>query len=241
MKQLKKVWQFSMPELLSTMGGLAALGLFGILLVFIIVKIGGAEIDDYAMMGGFLAFMPWVLLEIWVGMVNYGKNFGMMVSMSRTRKEFYGTYLVTSIINSCLKMLVIVGIVLLEKAVAAAFYKGLACELDLSSFILDYRVIIGAILLSVGLRMLFGVLYLKYQMIMFWVLWGLTMFAGLGLNMLSKVLHNPSMEKVTAFFVKLIEKIAQAGGLVHVLLLAAVSAIMVFAAGMINRKQAVKC
>lgn len=239
MKQLKKVWQFSLPELLQSLGLIAGCGLFAILLVFVIVSV--AKSDDYALLAGFFAFLVWVLMELWGGMMHFGKTFAMMVSMSRTRKEFFGAYVLSNLFNNCIKMAVTVGIVLLEKAMIGYYCKGLVCELDLSGFILDYRVIVATILLSLGIRMLFGVLYLKYQMVIFWILWGLTMCSGLLINLFAKALHNPSVNKVAGFVIGLAEKFVAAGGLVQIVIIGVIFGVMTAIAGILTGKQAVKC
>lgn len=239
MKQLKKVWQFTLPELLQSLGLIAGCGLFAVLLVLVIV--GVAETDDYALLAGFFAFLVWVLMELWGGMVHFGKVFSMMVSMSRTRKEFFGAYVLSNLFNNCIKMAATVGIVLLEKAVIGYFCKGLVCDMDFSSFILDYRVLVATVLLAVGVRMLFGVLFLKYQMVIFWVLWGITMCSGLLINVFSKALHNPSVNKVAEFVIGLVEKIVAAGGLVQIVIIGVVFGVMTAIAGILTGKQAVKC
>ncbi len=239
MKQLKEVWQFTLPELLKSLGLIAGSGLFGVLLVFIIVCL--AKSDDYALMGGFFAFLVWVLMEIWVGMNNFGKTFAMMVSMSRTRKGFFSAYLLCNFFYNCVKMAVVVGVVLMEKAVIGSYCEGLVCELDLSSFVLDYRVFVATVLLTLGIRMLLGVLYLKYQMVIFWILWGLTMCSGLLINMFAKALHNPSVNKMAEFIIGLGEKIASAGGLVQVMIIGVIFGVMTAIAGILTGKQAVKC
>ena len=239
MKQLRKVWRFTLPELLQNLCFIIGSGIFGILIVFLIVKI--AKTDDYAAFAGFFAFLMWGLTEIWTGMVCFGKNFAMMVSMSRTRKEFFGAYLLSNFVGNCIKAAAVVGITFLEKVWQNSYYEGLTCDLDISGFLFDYRVIIATVLLALGLRMLLGVLYLKYQMIIFWVLWGLTMCGGLFAGTISKVVHGETSNIVVETLMGLAEKFMAAGGLIQIMIIGVIFGVMTAIAGILTSKQAVKC
>lgn len=239
MKQLRKVWRFTLPELLQNLCFIIGSGIFGILIVLLIVKI--AKTDDYAAFAGFFAFLMWGLTEIWTGMVCFGKNFAMMISMSRTRKEFFGAYLLCNFVGNCIKAAAVVGITFLEKVWQNSYYEGLTCDLDISGFLFDYRVIIATVLLALGLKMLLGVLYLRYQMIIFWVLWGLTMVGGMLFSMFGRMRHNGSVSKIADTVAGLAEKFLTAGGLVQIMIIGVIFGIMTAVAGILTSKQAVKC
>ena len=239
MKQLKKVWRFTLPELLRNLGVICGSGMFAMLLVFMIVKIG--KTDDFAAFAGFFAFLMWVLTEIWTGMVYFGKNFAMMISMSRTRKEFFGAYLLCNFVGNCIKAAAVVGIVYLEKVWQNVYCEGLVRELDLSGFCFDYRVLVATVLLALGLKMLLGVLYLRYQMIIFWVLWGLTMAGGMLFTLFGRMRHNGAVSKIADAVAGLAEKFMTAGGLVQIMIIGVIFGIMTAVAGILTSKQAVKC
>ena len=239
MKQVKKMWQFTLPELTQYLMLIAGFGLFVILLIFVGVNI--AKPDDYVLLAGFFTFFVWILFEVWGGMVHFGQTFTMIISMGRTRKEFFGAYLLCNLFNNCMKMAVIVGCVLLEKVLIGASCEGLVCETDLSSFVLDYRVIVAAVLLTLGLKMLLGVLYLKYQMTVFWILWGVTMCAVPLSNLIAKRLHNHSLNKVADFILELARKFAAAGGFIQIMTIGIIFGVLTAIAGIMTGKQAVKC
>lgn len=239
MKEFGKVWKFTARELLLKLLVLTACGLLGIVFVFAVVKI--VKTDDYALLSGFMVFFIWLLLEVWGGMIQFEKDFGMMISMNRTRKSFFWNYLCSNLINNVIKAGVAAGFAALDLVVARNLYGNLACDLDMSSFVLDYRVLVAAVLLSTGLRMLLGVLYLRYGLILFWIVWGIMVGGGWLIGFISDKLHEQSFQWLTTFFADIAKNIVSAGGVIQVAAIGVIFGLLTAVAGILTGKQAVKC
>lgn len=193
----------------------------------------------YALMGSFMAYMLYVMLAIWVGMVACGKDFCLMISMGRTRKEFLGTYVVANLINNMLAMGAILLIYVAESRIAEVLYPGMELAIDMGAFLFDIRTIIATVLLVSAFKLLFGMLYLKFQMKMFWAVWALVMLAGGGLRMFSRIKESAVGGTVVSAALSGIMWIARLGIVMQLGLIVAVFLIFTGVAGAFLRKQTV--
>lgn len=243
-KRLRNAWLFSAEELLQSLIIILVTWMLGMGMVLVVVKIAQATGDTdntYALMGSFMAYLCWIMIDIWVGMVACGKHFGLMVSMSRTRKEFLGTYILTGLINNSLKMGTILVLYQAEHSIADWLYPGMTRDLDMGAFLWDYRLIVGTILLTLALRLLTGGLYLKFQMKVFWVIWALFMLAGALMRMVPNMIENggETGRKIVDILQSGAAAIVSAGMAAHLGIIVAMFLILTGIARLLLKKQAV--
>lgn len=233
LKQIKNTWIYMTKEFLQILGVTVTTGLATIVLVFIIVAcITSKDERTYAMFGAMFAFMMFLFISIFVGILQCQSEFDMMISMGRTRKEFFISYAVVNLINTGIVLAVIVGLTYLEQGVAAVFYRGYTCEIDFAWLVLNAKVLLGAWLLVPAVRLFGGALCIIFKMKVFWVLWAAMMLFGVWLRM------TPSGTGKSEF-IALAGKIKRMGNIWQIIIMAVIAAVLFAASYFLLRKRRV--
>lgn len=236
-KEIKNTWCFLSEELFIQMI-CVAVGILGCLLMLFIEKVGMAneEKQTWFLLGTVLAFTCCVMLGTITGMINYGTSFNMMVTMGRTRKEFYVANFVSSIVNNLLGMAAILLFAALERGFGMLVYQEAEYE-AIEGFLFDFRVIIAYVLGMAVLRMVLGALFLRFGNKLMWVIWGICILVGIMAKGISRAVESKNavmlwLQEAGKGFLHL-EKVLQ------VFIMLAVSAVLVVGAWLLTRKRAV--
>lgn len=237
MKKLWEVWKMNKSELLITLGSMLVGMVFGSVMVALIVLLAD-DVDSYALMGTFMAFVVWVAVIVFVGAFSLERRFGMAVAMGETRKSFLINQWLIMAFNTLLEILVIVVMNTVEKAIGERLYN-LPCDFDVVSQIIDYRLILAAVVTVPSASMFLGMLIAKFQRKAFWGIWVFWMAGSVGMSRLSHLAHmNP--DGVLAKMADTLAASATAMGMTGAALLAVlIGAVMMTVSVAVLRRQAV--
>lgn len=237
MKKLWEVWKMNKSELLITLGSMLVGMVFGSVMVALIVLLAD-DVDSYALMGTFMAFVVWVAVIVFVGAFSLERRFSMAVAMGETRKSFLINQWLIMAFNTLLDILVIVVMNTVEKAIGERVYN-LPCDFDVVSQIIDYRLILAAVVTVPSASMFLGMLIAKFQRKAFWGIWVFWMAGSVGMSRLSHLVHmNP--DGVLAKMADTLAASAAAMGMTGAALLAVlIGAVMMTVSVAVLRRQAV--
>ena len=142
LKQIKNVWLFSKNRFINTLLWVSLAAVITGLLVFLIVKVFGANDPDmtYIHMMSLMAYIVLWAAILLTGMTDFGKCFDMMVGMGRTRKEFFLSYGVLNFGTYLIYAAEILLIAWLETVIEKVCYAGIPCEMNLTFFFFDVRI-----------------------------------------------------------------------------------------------------
>lgn len=234
LKQIKNVWLFSKNRFINTLLWVSLAAVITGLLVFLIVKVFGANDPDmtYIHMMSLMAYIVLWAAILLTGMTDFGKCFDMMVGMGRTRKEFFLSYGVLNFGTYLIYAAEILLIAWLETVIEKVCYAGIPCEMNLTFFFFDVRTIVLTILMGFVINMLLGALYVKFRQKIFMLVWVLFMGFGMMAQMISKAIdaQNPWLMAIGDFFVALFTSpavILILGAVAVTVLLVAVSYLLV--------------
>lgn len=234
LKQIKNAWLVSKDRFLKTVFVVALSAVLSGLLVFVIVKVFGADDPEmtYIHMMSLISYITLWALILFMGMTDFGKTFDMMVGMGRTRKEFFVSYGIVNFGTYLVYAGEILLIAWLETVIEKVFYAGIPCEMNLTAFFFDARTIALTILIGFTYNIFMGALYLKFRQKIFMLVWVLFMFMGLIAQMISKSVETqpPWLMAVIDFFVAIFTSPALVlilGAIVITILLVAVSYLIV--------------
>lgn len=190
MKKLWEVWKMNKSELLIALGSMLFGMVFGSVMVMLVVLLSG-DADNYALMGSFMAFVIWIAVITFIGAFSLERRFGMAVSMGETRKSFIVSQWLIMAFNTLLEILVIIIINTVEKAIGEAVYN-VPCDFDVISHLIDYRIILAAVVVVPSASMFLGMLIAKFQKKAFWGIWVVWMAVSVGGARISHlVVENP--------------------------------------------------
>lgn len=185
MKKLWKVWRLNKDELLLTLGAMLVSLLFGSGMVALIVLMSDA--DSYAVMGSFMAFVVWIAIIVFIGAFSLERRFSMAVAMGETRKSFIVCELLIIAGNTLIEILVLATMNMLEKSLGAVIYQ-MPCEFDIVSTLLDYRLILAAVIMVPIASMFLGMLIIKFQRKAFWGIWVFWMAISVGMSRIAHII-----------------------------------------------------
>ena len=236
-QQIKNTWLFSKNRFWGTIVCVFGTAVFSVLLVMFIVKVlckDDPEITGIQLASLMAYIVLWIAMPIW-GMTDFGKSFDMMVGMGRTRKEFFSSYCIANFASNLVYVAVIVLITVLDKALYGLLYQGIPCEMDLSAFFLDIRTIGATVLMSFGLNILLGALYLKFRAKIFMFVWIICMCLGIFMKLIAQ-----AIEAEVGFVMAIVEGIVSfftAGAVVVLAVLVVVTFIITVISYAMVRKQ----
>lgn len=154
-------------------------GLFGIGLAAFIVFLAQGE---YFMLGGILAFLLSLMVEGIVCMF-FGKSaFFMMISMSRTRKEYETALFAVNLVHALLTTGIIMGVTAIEVILKNTLYAGMQCGYNTAGTFLTWRFFIGSVCLFVMLRELFVATFIRFGMPVYAAWWILCISLNMIIN-----------------------------------------------------------
>lgn len=236
-KNIKNTWVYLREELSAPILSIV-FGIWGSLLMLFIEKVGMANEEKpmWFLLGTVMAFIGCVMLGIIMGMISYGQSFNMMVTMGRTRKEFYIANFVSSIINNLLGLAAILLFAALERGFGRLVYGGAEYK-PIEGFLFDFRVIIAYVLGMAVLRVLLGALFLRFGNKLMWVFWGICMLVGVMIKGISKATENKNT--VILWLSEVGKGFLNLAGALQVVIILWVSVIFILGAWLITRKRAV--
>lgn len=230
----KEIWKlcahvlrFLRGELIYQVSLQMGCGLFGIGLAAFIVFLAQGE---YFMLGGILAFLLSLMVEGIVCMF-FGKSaFFMMISMSRTRKEYETALFAVNLVHALLTTGIIMGVTAIEVILKNTLYAGMQCGYNTAGTFLTWRFFIGSVCLFVMLRELFVATFIRFGMPVYAAWWILCISLNMIINRSDSALG--TIRKVFDLFWRAQEILWTAGLLV-------LTAICVGIAHMMLRKKAI--
>lgn len=237
MKKLWEIFKMNKSELLLTLGSMFGGMVFGGVMVALIVLLSD-DADSYALMGTFMAFVVWAAIIVFVGAFSLERRFGMAVSMGETRKSFLINQWLVMAFNTLLEIVAIVVMNTAEKAIGERVYN-LPCEFDVVSHMIDYRLILAALVAVPSASMFLGMLIAKFQKKAFWGIWVFWMAGSVGLSRLS-YLAEENPDGVLARMADALAASAAALGMTGAALLVVfIGAVMMTVSVAVLRRQAV--
>lgn len=238
-EQIKTHGAFCREELFAQLAIVLIFGFLGSLFMLFIVRVGmaGEEEGTWFLLGALMAVIGCVMVGITMGMLSYVESFNMMVSMGRTRKEFYAANFVTAVINNFLGMAAILIFAVLERGVGRLVYKDVEYK-ALETVFFDFRVIIGYVLGMAVLRMLLGALFLKFGNRIMWGLGGSGMLICVFLRNIEKAAADKNT--IVMWLIGAGKGFLNLAGILQVLIMAAISAVLLLLAWLLTRRGAVK-
>lgn len=238
-EQIKNIWSQHSEELFAQIAMVLIFGILGSLFMLFIVKLGmaGEEERTWFLLGTVMAAVGCVMVGIIMGMLYYGASFNMMVSMGRTRKEFYIVNFVFSVINNLVSMAAILAFLAVEKGFGRLVYKDVERYAATEHIFLDFRVIIGYVLGMAVLRLILGALFLKFGNKLMWVFWGIGILITISARGISKAVANKNA--VMMWLIEAGKGFLNLAGILQILVIAAAGAVLVWLAWMFTRKRAV--
>lgn len=154
-------------------------GLFGMGLAALIVF---AAQGKYFMLGGIIAFLLSLMVEGIICMFSGKFTFFMMVSMSRTRKEYETALFAANLVHALLTTGIIMGVTAIEVILKNTLYAGILCEFDTAGIFLTWRFFIGSLCLFLMLRELFTATFIRFGMTVWAVWWSLVISLNVIIN-----------------------------------------------------------
>lgn len=239
MKVIYETWKLNKKDLLIILGPMAGAWLFGVIIVAVIMNVPALEAEDYALMGGFMMLIVWVAVNLFVGAFTLEKQFGMAVSMGRSRKEFILTYWIIYTLNVLLEFFSIILLDKVERVLASWLYRGMPCDFDPMPYLLDWRLILGILIVVPAVNLFLGMLIMKFQRKAFWGIWVVWMLGSIGLPRLVHFVDENAHHPVAQALNSMIEAVVSLGATGGFLLAAAVGVVLMLIAGMVLRKQPV--
>ena len=233
---LWEVWKMSHRELVMTLAVMFGAALVGSGLTAVIVSI---DAESYAVMGSFMALIVWAVLTFFIEAFSMEKHFGLAVAMGRTRKEFLVFRWIILIVNTAIELLAIAGIHMIEKAAAVQFYRGIPCGFDAVDWLLDYRIIIAALLLIPAADLFLGMLLTRFQRKAFWGIWVVCMAGSILLPKARHIIADNPDSLPARVFMTMAAGIARLGIAGQLAAVAVISFVLLLVSAAVFRKQAV--
>lgn len=237
--QIKNTWHSLQEELFAQLSMVLIFGVLGSLFMLFIVKVGmsGEEEKVWFLLGTVMAVVGCVMVGVIIGILGYASNFNMMVSMGRTRKEFYITNFVGSVINNFISMAAILAFLAVEKGLGGLVYRDVERYVATEQVLLDFRVIMAYVLGMAVLRLILGALFLKFGNKLMWFVWGICILAGI----LSRSITKAAADKnaVILWLMGVGKGFFNLAEVWQVAFIAAMGAVLILLAWLITRKRAV--
>jgi len=181
MKRAVNMWKLYLPELYQMLVIMLIGEIFGIVLIKIIVSVD-STIEGYAVLGTFVAMFLGIIVTLISAVFSYGAKFNLAVSMGCTRKEFFLSYWGGSLLFVAIEIAAVLVFGILETGLGKIMYANslLFEEVNFLTYLMDYRVIAGLLLMVPAVGIFVGALTLKFQTKAIWAMWVVWMVACLG-------------------------------------------------------------
>lgn len=156
--------------------------LLGTIICFLVVKVFGA--DTTAQIASIFAIVGGVIFLMLSGTLGLKNSFELSVGMSQTRKNFIRKESVEAIIVTIALLLLGILLYKIDDFIQNTLYRGLPVELDVrflfSDFLVNPMNFLTIVFAVLGLRFLFGALFMKFGQNFLWGCWAVWMFLCLG-------------------------------------------------------------
>ncbi|MDE6064058.1 MAG: hypothetical protein K2G20_05695 [Lachnospiraceae bacterium] len=237
--QIKNTWRSQQEELFAQLSMVLIFGVLGSLFMLFIVKVGmsGEEEKVWFLLGTVMAVVGCVMVGIIIGILGYASNFNMMVSMGRTRKEFYITNFAGSVINNFISMAAILVFLAVEKGFGRLVYRDVERYAATEHVFLDFRVIMAYVLGMAVLRLILGALFLKFGNKLMWFIWGICILIGIFSKSITKAAANKNA--VFLWLIGVGKGFFNLPEVWQAAFIAAIGAVLILLAWLLTRKRAV--
>lgn len=241
LKKIVDTWKLYLTELYQILLIMLIGGVFGVVVVRIGVSVD-STVEGYVIIGAFIAVCLGMFVKLMSDIFSFGSKFELAISMGCTRREFLSVYWVENVLFAIVEIAAAILFGILETQLGRILYAGtsLSVSLNLTSFLLNYKVITGLSLLVPAVGMFLGTFMLKFQRKAFWVLWAIWMTAFLGCGKISNIVtKNPDsmLSNIIKGIPALFKTIA---GPVWILLFIAVCAVLFLVSAVLLRRQEVR-
>lgn len=231
-KNVINVWKINILELYVMLAAIFASGIIGMLILTIILAID--KETTTAAVGTFMALLLWALLNMIFGLFGFENDFNMLVALGCRRKDYIISKILAVYMNMLMEAVGVLVLGMLERAFIAVFFADREYE-RLVEYLLDYRIILGIILLIPAIRLCLGALMLRFQQKAFWIFWGLWIVIGYGSGRyVSSITKHPHSRIMV-----LIREIINLSDIVQILAICILSGVMLAVTYYLTKKQAV--
>lgn len=231
-KNAINVWKINIAELYTMLAVIGVSGISGMLILTMILAID-KETTTVAI-GAFMAFLLWGLLNMIFGLFGYENDFNLLVALGCRRKDYIISKMIAVYMNMLVEAAVVLVIGMLDRVFIALFFADREYE-KLVEYLLDYRIILGIILLIPAIRLCLGALLLRFQQKAFRIVWGLGIVivygSGRCVSAIAKHPHN--------WFMVLLQKLSNLSDIVQILAICILSGVMLAITYYLTKKQAV--
>ncbi len=166
-------------------------GIFGIIIVLIVMAVDGTG-EDYGQIGTMLVQMFGMILLFFGGIFSVQSDFNLAVSMGKTRKYYVPSKYLMLVCETAVILIIMFVISRIEDILYPAIYPGAVCDLNVGG-IFGYPGILAGVLFGLPMIvLLFGALLMRFAAKFFWVIWVLWMFLCMGVpRIASAASENP--------------------------------------------------
>lgn len=176
LKQIKATFLFYISDLIAMLVAMAAAAALG-MAVTVLVNHGLEKSGEkeYILLASFLMLLILVAAGFFTGMLSVNNRFNMMISMGRTRKEFFIVYFCVEMLYTLMQLAAVWFVVFLEWLMKKFLYEDRVFTFDCSVFLLDFRAILCILIFLPVLKLLVGALFMKFGFVVWYgmciVLW----------------------------------------------------------------------
>lgn len=187
-KKISKYMEFQ--EMLLMLVVLPATFIFGLLLHDFLINLDmkkSEEVITVFPLGTLIAFITMIILLCIVGATAMCHEFGMLVGMGATRREFFIRKVTSLGLNTVISMVLFVILGRIENYRLNTVWKEYPMEFDFSPFLTVKNAVI-AIVVLVGVSLLVSSVIMKFGRKGFWVIWGIYMICCLSMSRMSDIM-----------------------------------------------------
>ncbi|MGN1147287.1 MAG: hypothetical protein ACI4TB_02625 [Lachnospiraceae bacterium] len=233
LKQIKATFWFHISDLIAMLVIMAVAAVMG-MAVTVLVNLGMEKSGEkeYILLASFMMLLILLAAGFFTGMLSVNNRFNMMISMGRTRKEFFIVYLCVEMLYTLMQLATVWFVVFLEWLMKKFLYEDRTYTFDCSGFLLDFRAIFFILIFLPVLKLLVGALFMKFGFVVWYGMCiGLWLF---GILCQTDAVHKAVMNMIKYF--------TATGCLEWMLLFGAAGIVVIcaMAAALTLRKQAVR-
>jgi len=152
-------------------------------------------------LGSFISIIAMLVALCFVGATAMCQDFGMIVGMGATRKEFFLKKVINLGITTVISIIIFVILNRIEMIKLNTMWSEYPLELDFSPYITGKNIFI-AIVVLIGMSLFVSAFILKFGKTGFWIIWGLYMIFCLSLSRASDIVSAIKPETINSMSAK---------------------------------------
>ena len=196
LEMIKKQFQIRYKDLFGILATAAASFAASTILLTVIMAYG--KENTVFEIGTFMVIVMIIVLSIMVGTVKFTTQFNNAISMGKTRKNFFVSYTVVTIVMTSLEAIMVYAFHYIERMEFRIFYTAIPLEFDMST-VLRVPYVMMAVLLCSTLQLLLGSMVLRFGRKFFWAIWAVYMMICLLPSRVEKAMDSGSDSVLATF------------------------------------------